>query len=633
MKKSLLGKFLAAVSALIASVMVFSVAGCETGGNKLPSGESHGLSLISYSLEVDAGATSPLIVTSALMQDVVWTTSDSAVATVEGEGLNNMACTISAHSAGVATITATSGSNWATCVVSVIDPEVILITKDGGIVDEVTLGGKGDTVKLAASSSRKHDIKWESANELIATVDGSGLVKAETVSGTVDIIARCAQHSNVLSSITLKVGDGVDSAYWLKNSYQDDSIVGTMGTWYYWNEYPNVVDAKYVEGVVSFDAVDLKKGANWYNVKLAYTASSADKDADGNSLKINNLYGVTFNLDITKAGTITANGYVLKVSPEVKTYTAYFRYKGLAFEMLLGVDGYGCDLVEENFSVKVSNLSWKTAQEVQLETPTFTIDANNKITINDPNPEGVGSYTLNLYDENGAKVRSVLVENKQTIDMSKVPAGTYTAQLIANAQCEPFITAPETKANSNNTVVSTTEVKDLSYDIVYGGQNAALREAGSWTYWSSTWVTFVNENNSGEDYDGVSGKVIGNKAHVSFKNNAGWWYDTQLWYKLPDAVKDKTYKVTLHIDNIPNDGWITVNGGFDGENSNSTVVQEVKAGNNTIEIEFTETDGASLQIIFGKTGQTDHLDIKSATDVVIYFEIVEVEKPEVEETV
>ncbi len=613
MKKTIFGKFLAAVGAFLASVMVFSVAACNTNG-KLPSGESHGLTLISYSLEVDAGATSPLIVTSALLQDVVWSTSDSKVATVEGEGEFNMACTISAHSAGVATITATSGELWATCVVSVVDPEIILITKDGYVEDQVEVSGKGDTVQLAASSSRKHDIKWESANELIATVDGNGLVKAETLSGTVDVIAKCAQHSNVESRMSVKVGDGVDSAYWLENSFKRDAeFANKTGAWYYWNEFPNVVNAKYVEGVVSFDAVDIKNGANWYNVQLKYGATAADKDADGKVLKKDQLYALTFDLDITKAGTVTVNGYVLKVQPEVKTYTIYYYHpkSGASFEMSLGVDGMGCDLIEENFTVKVSNLRWKSEEAIQLTTPTFTI-SNNKINITDTNPENsVGSYSLNLYDENGSRVRSVLVEDDKPIDLNKVPKGTYTAQLVANSANAHYITALETEAQSDNTVVSTTEAEDLTYGIVYGGENASLIEAGSWTYWSSTWVTFVTEKNGGEDYDGVSGKVIGNTAHVTFKNNAGYWYDTQLWYKVPNAVKGKAYSATLHIDNVPNAGWVTVNG----------QEFEVEKGENTLDVAWTEKDGASIQIIFGKDGQNNSLDIQNATDIQVSLEL------------
>ena len=606
MKKSILSKFIAGICAVLASVMVFSVAGCKPDGkgNKLPAGESHGLTLISYTLEVDAGATAPLIVTSALMEDVVWTTSNPAVATVEGEGDFNMACTITAHSVGVATITATSGALYATCTVGVSEPETIVIKKDGYIEAEVALDGKGSTAQLTATSSRKHAIVWESSNPLIASVDANGLVKAETVSGTAEIIARCAQHSNVTSSITVKVGSGEDSSYTLENSFINDALETSTGKWYYWNEFSNVRNAKYVEGVVSFEAFDLKAGANWYNVQLKYGSTGNETDEAGNKLKQDQLYAVSFDLDITKAGHITVNGYVLEVQKGPHHYTIYGTHSATLFEMALGVDGKGCDLVEEDFTVALSNITWTPAQPIQLTAPTFSIDTNNNITITDPNPEGsVGSYTLYLY-QNNVKVKSVLLDvNSPVINVKKIPQGTYTAQLVANAANARYTTAPETNATSNNTVVSNTAASELEYDIVYGGEEAARLEPGAWTYWASTWVTF-------------SGKVVGNKASVSFSNNAGFWYDTQLWYVLPDnstaGTKKKLYTVTVHIENLPEaeGGAITVNGAAHDATGNMVITCDCQ-------------EGAYIQILFGKDGQTDKMPIQNAKDVVVYLEIAE----------
>lgn len=627
MKKSIFKKFFATVCTALASVMVFSIAACETegGGSNVPDGESHGLDLISYSIEVDAGATANLLVMSFPMEDVVWTTSNPSIATVEPvEGDFNIECIISAHSVGIATITASAGADWATCNVGVVAPETITIKRDGFIEDEVALSGKGDTLKLTATSSRKHDIVWESANSDIASVDSKGNVKAETLGGTVDIIARCAQHSNVMSSVKVIIGDGVNTAYKLESSFIKPDIAGMTGTWYYWNEFNNIRDAKYVEGEVSFEAIDLQSGANWYNVQLIYNVTDADKDVAGNSLKANQLYALSFDMDITKSGTVTVNGYVLPVEKGKRTYTVYYKHSywdgnkicNTGFEMALGVDKESdcCDLVEENFTVKVSNLSWKTETAIQLDAPTFSIDANNLITINDSNPAGsVGSYTLNLYNESDAMVRSVLLDvNEPVINMKKIPAGTYTAQLVANAANAHYNTAPETQVTTGNIVISTTTDDQLVYDIAYGGEAAALLESGSWTYWRSPWVTFVKEYNGGDEYDQVSGRVNGKIANLTFSNNSGFWYDTQLWYKTPGKVKGDTYTVKLHLDDFPvaEDGAVTING----------TPYNITEKSTTITLNITETDGASIQIIFGKNGQTDKMPIQAVTNALIWIE-------------
>ena len=157
MKKSKVGKLFAFVCALLSFVMVFSVAACNSGDD---TGNTGGLSLNLTALTLDVGTkNSPILVTSTVTEDVVWTSSDSSKVSVEGSGNGKRAGLVTALAVGEATVTATSGDKSATCTVTVVEAEKITITKDGTAVSSnLTLSGKDATVQLAASSSRGHDV-------------------------------------------------------------------------------------------------------------------------------------------------------------------------------------------------------------------------------------------------------------------------------------------------------------------------------------------------------------------------------------------------------------------------------------------------------------------------------------------
>lgn len=595
MKKFKLGRLSAFVCALLSFVMVFSFAACNTedGGS--------GFTISRSTLTIDVGAKAPIIVTSSVTEDVIWTSSDESVATVESSGSGKRAGLVNALTVGSTTVTATSGGYSATCIVTVIEKEVITITKDGTAVSSnLTLSGKNDTVQLAASSSRGHDIAWESDKPLIATVSDSGLVTAVATSGTAIIKAKCAQHSNSVATATVVVGDGKDTSYYLENTYETKSVSGEHpGVWMYWNEFSNVTEATYVEGDVSLTAHNLKEGANWYNIHLLYTASEADKDQSGNALTAGQHYKVTFDLDSTMAGKVTVNGYVLDLEKGKHTYTAYYDHADTAFTLYWGVDGLGSDFVndeEENqeITMTLSNIKWETSEKIQLAPPTFSI-TDNTITINDPNTEGVGSYTLHLFDATTGRGLGVPVIPGH-IDPKSLPTGNFTAKLVINAANAHYISTPQI-ASANATVIGSND--NYSYQMKPSGAGGAVEEPGSWTYYISSWVAF-------------EGTVSSDVVKVSFSNNTGNWTDTQLFYKVPGKNVGDTYNVKLHINNVPNEGRIQI-----GEKQ-----VKLQEGNNEIPLTITEGTGATITIIFGVYPEDKKQDIQAAKDLEIYLELV-----------
>lgn len=600
MKKFKLGRLFTLVCALLSFVMVFSIAACNTdeGGG----GGGNGLSLNLTTLSLDVGTkNSPILVTSSVTEDVVWTSSDETKVTVEGSGNGKRAGLVTAVALGSATITATSGDKSATCIVTVVEAEKITITKDGTAVSSnITLSGKDATVQLAASSSRGHDIAWESDKPLIATVSDSGLVTAVATSGTAVISAKCAQHSDVVASATVVVGDGKDASYEIKQGdengqYGNYNSNDNPGVWVYWNQFSNVAKATYEEGVVNLETVNVDEGAWWYNVQLFYTATANDTDVAGNALVGGTHYKVTFDLETTMGGHITVNGYPLEVAEGVNHCEAYYDHAATAFAMQLGVEGFGCDLT--NATLKLSNIKWEVSEKVQLVAPTFSI-TDNTITITDSNPAGsVGSYTLNLYD--GEKLfKGLTVTNGMHINSDTIHEGTYTGKLVANAANAHYKGAPE--ATSANATVTGTGT-DIIYTMSSGGAGGAIKEIGSWTYWTESWVKF-------------SGVVTNDVAKITFSNNSGNWYDTQMYFKVAGKGDSDSYSAKLHINNVPNDGRITVNG----------QVYSLTAGENVIDLTISglQENGTSVTIVFGVNGENNHQEIQQATDLTVSLELV-----------
>ncbi len=118
---------------------------------------------------------------------VTWTSSDSAVASVDQTG------TITAVAAGTATITATAGDKTAVCVVTVnpaqsgeIAINVFNLTKTTltlNTTDEETI-----TPIIFPSNATNKTVTWTSSNAAVATVDQTGKVKA-VAAGTATVTA------------------------------------------------------------------------------------------------------------------------------------------------------------------------------------------------------------------------------------------------------------------------------------------------------------------------------------------------------------------------------------------------------------------------------------------------------------
>lgn len=148
----------------------------------------------------------------ATNKTITWTSSDSKIATVSKSGA------VHGVKAGKVTITAkTSNNKQATCIIRVCIPaKSISINKSN-----VTIS-KGSTEKLTVnfdpSNTSSKEIKWESLNSKIATVDNNGVITAKAIGSTtiratsvygkkatckVDVIEKISKIKTAISQIKL----------------------------------------------------------------------------------------------------------------------------------------------------------------------------------------------------------------------------------------------------------------------------------------------------------------------------------------------------------------------------------------------------------------------------------------------
>ena len=131
---------------------------------------------------------------------VAWASDSPQVATVDGSGL------VTAVAEGSATITASAGEATGTAEVTVAQsPDSVSVAPK-----EATLAAVGDTLRLTAAAfdANGHAVEaaefsWESGDDAVATVDGSGLVTAAG-DGSATITASAGEATGT-AEVTVEV--------------------------------------------------------------------------------------------------------------------------------------------------------------------------------------------------------------------------------------------------------------------------------------------------------------------------------------------------------------------------------------------------------------------------------------------
>ena len=158
------------VKTLVAAASVLLAIGVASCTKEVP---VSGITLDKNSVDLAVGSSVTLVATvtpsDATSPDVLWASSNEAVATVDGG-------VVTAKGEGSATITASAGGFSATCTVNVAVPV-------SGVSLDVTSAkiAIGDELKLTATVSPDNAtskrVTWSSSDEAVATVNESGIVK------------------------------------------------------------------------------------------------------------------------------------------------------------------------------------------------------------------------------------------------------------------------------------------------------------------------------------------------------------------------------------------------------------------------------------------------------------------------
>ncbi|MBR6017259.1 MAG: Ig-like domain-containing protein [Paludibacteraceae bacterium] len=188
------------------STQVNSITLTLPGGTTPTTVSVTGVSLDHSTLSLEAGQTGTLTATvapsNATNQNVSWTSSNTAVATVA----NGVVTAVSAGSATI-TVTTEDGSKTATCTVTVTEPAsqipvtAISLNKSTTSIEV----GKTETLSVTytpANANTGKAITWMSSDPSVATVDQNGQVTGIAI-GTATIIASAASGASTSCEVTV----------------------------------------------------------------------------------------------------------------------------------------------------------------------------------------------------------------------------------------------------------------------------------------------------------------------------------------------------------------------------------------------------------------------------------------------
>ena len=586
---------------LVAFVIVFAICALltltacdETGNDKIK------LSATTLTLS-EGGAKGNLIATlNGIEGKAEWSVDNKDIVSLQAAGT---VCAVTPLKEGTATVTVTVDKYSAKCTVTVtkkVDLETVVITLDGNAITTLTLK-MGEEKTLAAVASKGSAVTWKSTDENVVTVNDGKVTAVRP--GNAKVIAQVSNLVKAELSVTVEKNEGSDY-YDLKcaaeggtTTLDDPNVKLNNDEFFYWlarsawgQQQVEVEYAYFENNAIHFAyTCDTDTGYS-YGFQLMYKHSQHT---------IGNYYKLSCKINVDQDCTVSLNGNDIDLKKGDNNVTVYYCYTdslgsgttyGISsFDLVMGYDnGTQTGLFVQNAKVVVSDIAWEEdTARVTLAAPSFTLDENNVITITDTNTEGVGSYLLKVFDGENL-VTSVEVENGKTVDTSTIGKGTYTVRLVAVAGSAHYIDSAVSETSATMTVTTA-----ASYEMASSGENGAKAAPGTWTYWTESWVQ-VSEHTCND-----------NVVTLTFSNNSGNWYDTQLFYKSTSNQEGKLYKMTFTVQSSGS-GRVTVSG-------NVITLQE---GTHNYEVTVREGAGASFVLVMGVNPENNKQEIQEGTIVV-----------------
>lgn len=218
-----------------------------------------------------------------------WTSSDTSVATVDGEGL------VTGLKAGTAAITATADGATSTCIVTVFESSTTISASSLSIK-------VGETATLTVTvTGADQTVAWESSDTAVATVEMNGTVTGKK-EGTATITAT-ANGVSAKCTVTVTSGQATgstDTTTALKDNSGNQVYVQNAA-----GEYVAAVYADYGK----YDKFYIKQMTYKYTGWQTINGSVYYYDADGNVVKGTQvIQGATYNFDATTGALVTTSG-------------------------------------------------------------------------------------------------------------------------------------------------------------------------------------------------------------------------------------------------------------------------------------------------------------------------------------
>lgn len=260
-------------------------------------------------------------------EDIVWSSSEEGVATVDQTGL------VTAVDAGQTTITAASGDKKAECTVNVITKEITL--NSTYVILDTADEKAPKTYQLAAKSSDNSplQIEWRSDNTEVATVDANGLVTAVAAGGAKVI----GTVEGMEIACTVAVGNSAaNEPYSAELDKTANDVLANPNKWYSVGSHAEWVEFAYENGTISTTRTGSSNARTMnllmqplFAVGTTYTVSfTVDHNSDGWGNATDHFhYGVGRGYNANNVGNdkiVTEHADALKGNIPAATYTGTF---------------------------------------------------------------------------------------------------------------------------------------------------------------------------------------------------------------------------------------------------------------------------------------------------------------------
>lgn len=405
-----------------------------------------GVSVSPTTVTVGLGSTQQLSATlapaNATNQNVTWTSSNTAVATVNASGL------VSAVSAGTATITVKTvdGNKTATSAITVAAIPVASVSVSPTTASLYAGNTQQLSATIAPANATNKTVTWSSSNTAVATVNASGLVTAVSA-GTANITVTTQDGSKTaIAAITVNANTNFTVYFYKPSNW------GTGIKIYYWSALPTGVlaDASW-PGVNMTDA-----GNGWYSYTFTNVTSTnlifndgTNQSADLSRNKTGWYMNTTW-YDTNPGTVIAVTGVTL--SPTTAT-------------LLVGATQ------QLTPTVAPATATNKTVSYASSNTAVATVNTSGLITA-----VAAGSTTITVTTQDGAKTATCAVTvNATNVAVTSVSLSLTSASLSVGGtqQLTPTIlpanaTNKSVTYSSGNTAVATVNASGLVTAVANG---------------------------------------------------------------------------------------------------------------------------------------------------------------------